>query len=107
MVLAVTENVSGKLAEFFKTYGSVPFFYYVLHFYLIRIITVIVFFLQGFKTSQIITPNDPFLFTPPHMGFSLRVAYLFWLGVILILYYPCRWFSKYKKTHRQWWLSYL
>lgn len=107
LVLALTENVSGKVSGFFKTYGSVPFFYYILHFYLIRIITVIVFFLQGFKISQIITPNDPFLFTPPGLGFSLGIVYLFWLGVILILYYPCKWFSKYKKTHLQWWLSYL
>ena len=106
-VLAVTENVSGKLAAFFKVYGSVPFFYYVLHFYLIRILSVIVFFAQGFKTSQIVTPNVPFLFEPPGMGFNLGITYLLWLGIILLLYYPCKWFSKYKKTHHQWWLSYL
>ena len=106
-VLAVTENVGGKLAAFFKVYGSVPFFYYILHFYLIRTLSVIVFFAQGFKTSQIVTPNMPFLFEPPGMGFSLGIAYLFWLGIILLLYYPCKWFSNYKKTHKQWWLSYL
>lgn len=106
-VLAVTENVSGKLAAFFKVYGSVPFFYYVLHFYLIRVLSVIVFFAQGFKTSQIVTPNVPFLFEPPGMGFNLAITYLLWLGIILLLYYPCKWFSKYKKTHHQWWLSYL
>lgn len=107
LILALTENASGKLSAFFKTYGSVPFFYYVLHFYLIRLVSVVVFFLQGFKTSQIITPNDPFLFTPPGIGFNLGIVYLFWLGIILTLYFPCRWFSNYKKTHRQWWLSYL
>jgi uncharacterized membrane protein len=106
-VLAVTENARGKLAAFFKVYGGVPFFYYVLHFYLIRLLTVVVFFAQGFKTSQIITPNVPFLFVPPGMGFSLGVVYLLWLGIILTLYYPCRWFLNYKKTHSQWWLSYL
>ncbi|RFZ83432.1 DUF1624 domain-containing protein [Mucilaginibacter terrenus] len=107
IVLALTENATGKLAAFFKVYGSVPFFYYVLHFYLIRTITIAVFFAQGFKTSQIITPNMPFLFDPPGMGFSLGVTYLWWLGIILTLYFPCRWFSNYKKTHKQWWLSYL
>jgi len=107
LVLAITEDASGKLARFVKVYGSVPFFYYVLHFYLIRIMTVMVFFAQGFKPSQIITPNMPFLFVPPGMGFNLAVTYLFWLMVILLLYYPCKWFSGYKKTHRQWWLSYL
>jgi uncharacterized membrane protein len=107
LVLALTEKSAGKLAEFFKVYGSVPFFYYVLHFYLIRILTVVIFFLQGFKTSQIITPNSPFLFTPPGFGFNLGIVYLLWLAIILSLYYPCKWFSNYKKTHKQWWLSYL
>jgi uncharacterized membrane protein len=106
-VLAVTENVSGKLAAFFKIYGSVPFFYYVLHFYLIRTLTVIVFFVQGFKTSQIVTPNVPFLFEPQGMGFNLAGVYLIWLAIILLLYFPCKWFSNYRKTHHQWWLSYL
>jgi uncharacterized membrane protein len=107
LVLALTKKSAGKLAEFFKVYGSVPFFYYVLHFYLIRILTVVIFFLQGFKTSQIITPNSPFLFTPPGFGFNLGIVYLLWLAIILSLYYPCKWFSNYKKTHKQWWLSYL
>jgi uncharacterized membrane protein len=106
-VLALTENATGKLAAFFKVYGSVPFFYYVLHFYLIRILSVVVFFAQGFKPSQIVTPNMPFLFEPPGMGFNLAITYLFWLAIILLLYYPCKWFSRYKNTHKQWWLSYL
>jgi uncharacterized membrane protein len=107
LVLALTERSAGKLAGFFKVYGSVPFFYYVLHFYIIRVLTVVVFFLQGFKTSQIVTPNNPFLFTPPGFGFSIGWVYLIWLAIILSLYYPCKWFSNYKKTHKQWWLSYL
>jgi uncharacterized membrane protein len=106
-VLAITENVTGKLAAFFKVYGSVPFFYYVLHFYLIRTLSVVVFFAQGFKTSQIVTPNAPFLFEPQGMGFNLAGVYLIWLAIILLLYYPCKWFSNYRKTHHQWWLSYL
>ncbi|TWR26379.1 DUF1624 domain-containing protein [Mucilaginibacter pallidiroseus] len=106
-VLALTEKAVNKLAAFLKVYGSVPFFYYVLHFYLIRFLNVIVFFAMGFKTSQIITPNTPFLFQPPGFGFNLASVYVVWLIVILLLYFPCRWFSNYKKTHTQWWLSYL
>jgi uncharacterized membrane protein len=107
LVLALTERGKGKVAAFFTTYGNVPFFYYMLHFYLIRLLTVILFFVQGFKTSQIITPNIPFLFAPPGFGYSLGGAYIIWLLVILTLYFPCRWYSQYKKTHSQWWLSYL
>jgi hypothetical protein len=25
----------------------------------------------------------------------------------VIMYRPCKWFGNYKRTHRQWWLSYL
>jgi uncharacterized membrane protein len=104
IVLAFTENMKMSVI---KVYGSVPFFYYILHFYLIRVLTILVFFAQGFKTDQIVTPNSPWLFLPPGIGFSLGTAYLIWLGIVIALYFPCRWFSNYRRTHHQWWLSYL
>jgi uncharacterized membrane protein len=107
VLLSLLENVQNKLTAIFIVYGNVPFFYYILHFYLIRIFCVAVFFIQGFKTSQIISPNSPFLFRPNNLGFNLPGVYLMWLLIIGILYLPCRWFSKYKKSHHQWWLSYL
>jgi uncharacterized membrane protein len=107
LVLAFTERVRTGLARFFMVYGNVPFFYYVLHFYTIRILSIVLFFAQGFNTSQIITKDAPFLFRPANMGFNLGITYLIWLCIILSLYYPCKWFSGYKRTHTQWWLSYL
>jgi uncharacterized membrane protein len=109
VVLSLTERIQNKLTAIFVIYGNVPFFYYVLHFYLLRFISVIVFFAQGFGTNQIVDPQhqNPFLFEPPHYGFKLWGVYIVWLFVITVLYFPCRWFSNYKKTHNQWWLSYL
>jgi len=109
LVLALTEKVKTSITGFFIIYGNVPFLYYVMHFYLLRGISVIVFFAQGFHTNQIVDPKhqNPFLFEPPGFGFNLLGVYLIWLLVIVILYFPCRWFSKYKKTHNQLWLSYL
>ena len=107
IILSQTENISNRLTAIFTVYGNVPFFYYVLHFYLIRLLSVILFFASGYKTSQIISPNSPFLFRPETFGFNLGVVYLIWLFIITVLYFPCRWFSKYKKRHHQWWLSYL
>jgi hypothetical protein len=108
-VLSFSEHIKNKLTAIFIVYGNVPFLYYVMHFYLLRFISVIVFFAQGFHTNQIIDPKhqNPFLFEPPGFGFNLLGVYLVWLLVIVILYFPCRWFSNYKKTHSQWWLSYL
>jgi len=107
LVLAFTEHVSNRFTRFLTIYGNVPFFYYVPHFFILRIISIIVFFAAGFTTSQIVTPGTPLLFHPPGFGFSLWVVYGVWLLVIAILYYPCRWYSNYKRTHKQWWLSYL
>ncbi|MDB5143926.1 MAG: hypothetical protein JWQ66_2639 [Mucilaginibacter sp.] len=107
VVLALTENIKNKFTRILVIYGNVPFFYYVCHWYLIRIFSVITFFAQGFKSSQIINPKQPILFLPDGMGFNLFGVYMVWLLVIAILYLPCRWYSKYKRTHQQWWLSYL
>jgi uncharacterized membrane protein len=109
IVLSLTEHIQNKLTAIFIVYGNVPFFYYVLHFYLLRIISVIVFFAQGYGTNQIADHKhqNPYLFEPPHFGFSLGGVYIIWLFVIIVLYFPCRWFGKYKRTHNQWWLSYL
>ncbi len=107
IILSLIENIQNRFTPILIIYGNVPFFYYILHFYLIRTLSIILFFATGFKTNQIITPNSPFLFRPETFGFNLGGVYLIWLFVIIVLYFPCRWFSKYKKTHNQWWLSYL
>lgn len=107
ILLSLLEKVQGKFADFLLVYGRVPFFYYVIHFYLIHTLCVIAFFATGHGIDQAIDRNTPFLFRPQHFGFSLVVVYLVWLSVILSLYYPSRWFMRYKQTHRQWWLSYV
>jgi hypothetical protein len=89
-----------------KVFGRVPFFYYVLHLYLIHTLTVIVFFATGYGTKDIVGPG-PFLFRPATFGFDLWVVYVVWIAVILILYPLCKWYNKYKSEHTQWWLSYM
>jgi uncharacterized membrane protein len=107
VILALTENIKNKFTSILIIYGNVPFFYYLCHWYLVRIFSVVLFFVQGFKSSQIVNPKQPLLFQPDNFGFNLFGVYLVWLAIIVILYFPCRWYSKYKKTHYQWWLSYM
>jgi uncharacterized membrane protein len=109
IALSLTEHVQNKLTAILIIYGTVPFFFYLLHLYIIRLLNIIVFFAQGFGANQIVDPShhNPFLFQPPHFGFNLWGVYLVWLLVIALLYFPCRWFSRYKQTHKQRWLSYL
>ena len=107
MLLSGMENIKNRFTKMMITYGSVPFFYYVLHFYLIHLILVIVFFASGYGAKDIVNPQIPFLFHPTSLGFSLPIVYLIWLGVVALLYRPCTWFQQYKSTHSKWWLKYL
>ncbi|MES2652605.1 MAG: heparan-alpha-glucosaminide N-acetyltransferase domain-containing protein [Bacteroidota bacterium] len=107
MLLSQIENLKNRFTKLMTVYGNVPFFYYVLHFYLIHFILVIVFFASGYGIKDIVNPQVPFLFHPPSLGFSLPIVYLIWIGVIALLYRPCIWFQNYKATHNQWWLKYL
>jgi uncharacterized membrane protein len=106
IVLALIENVRNRFTDFVKIYGRVPFFYYVLHFYLIHALTVVAFFLSGYGTKDIVPPTG-FLFRPVQFGYELWVVYLVWIAVVLLLYPACRWYNRYKSSHSQWWLSYL
>jgi len=104
-------TAKSRLTNAVTVYGRVPFFYYVLHFLLIHILSTLAFFSRGHSFADGIyhdnTPVAPFNFTVPGEGYSLAVVYLVWLLVVASLYPLCKWFSRYKQTHKQWWLSYL
>jgi len=105
--LSAVEKVNNPFTRLLTVYGNVPFFYFVLHLFLLRFLNLILFYVQGYGTENIVTPNSIMLFRPSEFGVNLWGVYLIWLLVIAIMYLPCRWFSRYKKTHHQWWLSYL
>ena len=107
LLLSATEKTDNKLSRILIIYGNVPFFYYVLHFYLLRAVNIILFFIEGYTSKNIAPPGQMMVFRPVDYGVNLFGVYVVWLLVIVALYLPCRWFSKYKKTHSQWWLSYL
>ncbi|MGN6491430.1 MAG: DUF1624 domain-containing protein [Agriterribacter sp.] len=107
LLLSWMEGLKAGWTNIAQVYGKVPFFYYVLHFYLIHLLTIVAFFATGHTSAQIADPNTPFLFRPLHFGFALQVVYMVWILVVAILYQPCRWFHRYKMSHEKWWLRYL
>jgi uncharacterized membrane protein len=105
--LSFTETAQNRLAKILMVFGRVPFFYYILHFFIIHTLLVIIFYASGYGAKDIVDPNVPFNFRPLHFGFDLGTVYLIWFCVVASLYFPCKWFTKYKTTHHQWWLSYV
>ena len=84
-------------------FGRVPFFYYICHLYLLHLMAWALILLTGQTDITHLANGD----RPDAIGFQLRYVYLIWLAGLVILYFACRWYNKYKSTHRQWWLSYL
>jgi uncharacterized membrane protein len=94
------------LRGFLQVYGRVPFFYYVLHLYLLHSAALLLSFHEHLDWRYFIRPLTPFTYMAG-WGLSLPLVYCVWLGVILALYLPCRWFGQIKARRRDWWLGYL
>ena len=96
MLLATFEHARGTFARLLATFGQVPFFYYVVHIYLIHALAVA----TAFATSGGLTST-------PAIGLSLPGIYFVWLLVLVALYPICRWFAELKERGSGWWWSYL
>ena len=109
LFLANAEKLKGKVVDFFSTFGRVPFFYYIIHLYLIHLVALLFAQLSGFGW-RIMILQDWVTETPSlkGYGFPLWVVYCVWIGVILLLYPLCKKFDAYKQSHKEKWaLSYL
>jgi uncharacterized membrane protein len=87
-------NVKNAVTKFITVYGRVPFFYYVIHFTLIHILSTVAFFARGHSFTQGIHttaegPVPPFNFIIPGEGYSLGIVYLVWVFVFVSLYPLC------------------
>jgi uncharacterized membrane protein len=109
LALAALENVQIKgLAGIMNTFGRVPFFYYLIHIYVIHLLCVALYFASGYTVAQLFTLPQEFAFRPrENFGFNLGCTYLVWLLVLVLCYFPCRWYDRYKSSHKKWWLGYL
>ncbi|WP_293875224.1 heparan-alpha-glucosaminide N-acetyltransferase domain-containing protein [Flavobacterium sp.] len=109
LFLANAEKLRGKVVNFFCVFGRVPFFYYIIHLYLIHVVAVFAAYFTGFGWKALVLPI--FIIRVEVLkgyGFPLWVVYCVWIGVILLLYPLCKKFDAYKQAHKEkWWLSYL
>lgn len=107
--LAFTDKAKGAVTRVISVYGRVAFFYYIVHFLLIHVISSTMFFIRGHKFEEGIYTDGSFPnFLKPGEGYSLFAVYLFWIGIVALLYPLCKWYDSYKTRHKEkWWLSYL
>lgn len=108
LLLAFSERLSVTLKNILTVYGKVPLFYFIVHFYLIHVITLVVLWCQSIPFSQFEFATGTFG-RPKDIasGLPLWGVYVVWIAVVIALYKPCQWYGQYKATHKNWWLSYL
>jgi uncharacterized membrane protein len=108
LLLAFVENFNKGFQQISMVYGKAPLFYFVAHFYLVHSITLAMLFFQGFHWSQLEFATGTFG-RPKDIesGLPLWEIYVVWIGVVITLYRPCKWFGYYKATHKKWWLNYI
>jgi uncharacterized membrane protein len=106
VVLALAERMRGRLSGWLKVYGSVPFFFYVVHIFVAHAVGVVLALIQGGELRRIPVVLDP-ASLPDWYGMSLPGVYVAWALVVIVMYFPCRWFARIKRTRGEWWLRYL
>ncbi len=108
--LALTEKPLNSFTQKVVVVGRVPFFYYVVHIYLIHLLAMIGAHMLGYSWSDMILNNRVNNVEKlKGYGFDLTIVYIVWIGVVFFLYPCCKWFDQYKRSHqsRYSWLSYL
>jgi uncharacterized membrane protein len=105
ILLSMVEKINNRFMAVCRVYGNVPYFYFILHLCVLRVINVALILIEGvpMKSSSAL----PLVWQADGFGHPLWAVYLFWIAVVALLYYPCKWYGNYKRTHGHWWLSYI
>jgi uncharacterized membrane protein len=108
LLLAAVDGTQSRLGRVLITFGRVPLFFYLLHVPLIHVLAIGLacarYGKADFLFEHVFTAGPKL---PEDYGYGLPAVYLAWLGVVLLLYPPCRWFAGLKTRSRAAWLSYL
>jgi len=107
LLLSWAEGLENKFTKIAIVYGKVPLFYFLIHWYILHPLMFLIVFLQGYQFSDLVFGVN--LGRPKGVsGVNLWYIYLIWIFVVMLLYPLCKWYGRYKETHREkQWLRYL
>lgn len=111
LLLSYLDRRERTLPNPFIVFGRVPLFFFLLHFYVLHLLTY-PFALVKYGQAAFTLQASPAMggnaaAFPAAYGYDLLTVYAIWVGVVVGLYPVCLWFARYKERNRGWWLSYL
>lgn len=109
LFLYAFETIKSKITNFFIVFGRVPFFYYILHIFLIHLFALLGLVITGGNWRLMILTEEVFMnHEIDTYGYPMWIVYIVWIVVVLLLYPICKRYMVYKAIHKdKWWLSYL
>ena len=107
--LALLERISVSGKNPLVVFGKVPFFFYVIHIFLIHALAMLALVYAGRDWKEYILSAQGIMSGRlSNFGFGLGTVFAVWLAVILGLYPLCRWYQQVRSNHpTKWWLKYL
>ena len=107
--LSIFERYQTRLPSPVTVFGRVPFFFYILHLYVIHVLALLLLIYEGRDpTEYILSASALRSGNLINVGLGLGAVYVIWVVVIGLLYPICRWYQRYREEHpSQWWLRYL
>jgi uncharacterized membrane protein len=107
--LALFERISVGGENLLVVLGKVPFFFYVIHIFLIHALAMLALVYAGRDWREYILSAQGIMSgSLSNFGFGLGTVYAVWLAVIVALYPLCRWYQQVRENHpTKWWLKYL
>ena len=106
--LALIEGVQNRFTGWMVVFGRVPFFYYIIHVFVLHLAAIIGLLITGGDWTIMIIGRDLFFTGFGDYGYPLYVTYLVWIAVVVLLYFPCRSYMNYKLNNKdKTWLTYL
>lgn len=103
-------RLRGPAASVLNTFGAVPFFFYLVHVYLVHTLAIVANAAAGHRIDGFFNYMINVFVSPEKLegtGFPLWGVYVAWIAVLVILYPLCRYWQGLKSRRRDWWLSYL
>ncbi|HET9911428.1 MAG TPA: heparan-alpha-glucosaminide N-acetyltransferase domain-containing protein [Anaerolineales bacterium] len=109
ILLAAVEPIENRLAKPMIVFGRVPFFFYMVHLYVIHALAMLLLVVQGRPWQEyILSARGIASGTLSNFGLGLGAVYAIWIVIVILLYPVCRWYQTYReKNPSKWWLSYL
>jgi uncharacterized membrane protein len=100
LLMPFVERAQDNFSKALITFGRVPFFYYLMHIFVIHISALIVNLIREGRTFAEWYATAPYVWFPEEgHQWSLALLYLVFFIDIVILYFLCRWYEHYKFSH--------